>query len=381
MRNQRGVTLIELLIAITVFLLVLAGAMSALSAQGKGFNKGAEEMGLLQNLRYGVDQLDTELRTAGANTPARQPVVVYAGPATVSFNADYVSNLPGDISAVYVDPSAPAGQVSALTAANAIAIPGSTPAFVYPSTDYPTSPAETITFWFTPDAETARTDDYRILRQVNNQPAEPLVRGVLAPTGGGAFFRYWYLNTTVQPNRLDSVPTAWVPLAHTAPQHGQLPDTGTVARIDNLRMVEMRYRVTNGLLGAKEQIRSITAFVPLVNAGVKKLESCGDSPLFGQVVLANPLNLGGVPSVTVTWNASPDEAGGERDVIRYVIWRRTGLGAPWGDPYASIPSGAPPYSFTDADVVVGGTYQYAVAAQDCTPNLSALSLSLLVVVP
>jgi hypothetical protein len=53
--------------------------------------------------------------------------VVYAGRVSFAFNADLVSNLPGDISAIYVDPNAPAGQVTAIPTLNALTIPGSAP--------------------------------------------------------------------------------------------------------------------------------------------------------------------------------------------------------------------------------------------------------------
>ncbi|HLG06355.1 MAG TPA: prepilin-type N-terminal cleavage/methylation domain-containing protein, partial [Gemmatimonadales bacterium] len=135
-QNERGMSLLEIMIAMTVFLIVLAGVMQGIGSQSRGFRRGGDEMGMLQNLRYGVDQLDQELRIAGANVPSRQPIVVYTGPNSIAFNADVVSNLAGDISAVYVDPDAPAGEVSAWTQATATPIPGSSPSFTYPLADY-----------------------------------------------------------------------------------------------------------------------------------------------------------------------------------------------------------------------------------------------------
>lgn len=381
-RDEHGMTLVEMLIAMTVFLIVLAGAMSAIGAQSRGFNKGTEEMGLLQNLRYGVQMMDQEIRLAGANTPDGQAPVLYASIEVFSFNADVVSNLVGDISAVYIDPSAPAGQVSALPPAQAMVIPGSSPAFTWPLADFGASPAETITYRFAPNAETPRNDDFVLLRQVNNQPAEVLVRNVLQPAGGGPFFSYRALNTPSSGvATLVPVPAGWLPLRHTAPIHGQLPDTGAVARIDELRVVEVNYRVTNGRTGPDERTRAIRTSIPLLNAGIKKLVSCGDTPIFGQTVTATAVDVGGVPRVDVAWAGATDEIAGEMDVIRYVIWRR-GLGvADWGDPLASLPSGSAPYLFIDADVAAGQQYQYAVAAQDCTPSLSPRATSNLVTIP
>jgi len=376
-QNERGMSLLEIMIAMTVFLIVLAGVMQGIGSQSRGFRRGGDEMGMLQNLRYGVDQLDQELRIAGANVPSRQPIVVYTGPNSIAINADVVSNLAGDISAVYVDPDAPAGEVSAWTQATATPIPGSSPSFTYPLADYLNSGAETVMFWFTADAETARTDDFLLVRRVNARPQEVLMRNILAPTSGN-FFRYYYLNAPLGVlATLDTVPTAWGSMTHAAPTHGALPDTGTVARIDLVRLVEVRYRVTNGRSGTDERIRSTTAQLAMPNSGVKKLTTCGDVPMFGQVVTAvyDPLLV--PAAIEVTWNASVDEAAGEQDIIRYVLWRRLGGVGTWGDPYTSLAaSGSATYSFIDPEVSSGTSYQYAVSAQDCTPALSPQSLSL-----
>src|SRR5690606_26563061 len=110
---------------------VLGSALGMLRSQSRAMHDGVDESGVLQNLRFGADLLGQEIRTAGSNVLDPQPSVVYASAMSFAFNADYVSNLPGDISAIYIDPDAPSGQVSALTAA--ITIPGSSPGFSYPS--------------------------------------------------------------------------------------------------------------------------------------------------------------------------------------------------------------------------------------------------------
>jgi prepilin-type N-terminal cleavage/methylation domain-containing protein len=376
--NQRGMTLIEIMIAMTVFLIVLAGVVKAIGGQSQGFRKGGEELGILQNLRYGIDQVEQDLRLAGANVANRQPIVVYAGPSAFAFNADIVSNVVGDISAVYIDPSAATGEVSAWSLATATTIPGSSPSFTYPKADYPNSPAETVMVWFQTDTETSRNDDYMLMRRVNTRPAEVLMRNILQPATGN-FFRYYYNNVPAVGNpTLDTVPTAWYPLSHSAGVHGSLPDTGTVARIDLVRATEMRYRVTNGKSGTSERIRSATALLVMPNSGFKKLSTCGDNPLFNNPVTA----VWSAPKITLTWARSVDELSGESDVIRYVIWRRVGTSGPWGDPYKSLASsGVAIYTDDDTQVTSGVQYQYAVAAQDCTPAFSVQSVSNAVTVP
>ena len=182
MKSRSGFTLIEMLIAMVVFMGVLGGALSFLRAQSRGFRKGDEEMSTLLNLSYGADHLHAQLRTTGARTLDRQPPIVYASANSYSFNADYVSNDVSDISAVYVDPDAPAEETVGLRLADQIAIPGSTPAFLYPSQDYlddlgNNTLAETITLFFRPDVETPRADDSR-------RPAPSKLGGGRTPRGG-----------------------------------------------------------------------------------------------------------------------------------------------------------------------------------------------------
>ena len=85
--------------------------------------------------------------------------------------------------------------------------------------------------------------------------------------------------------------------------------------------------------------------------------------------------------VAITWGASSDEAGGERDIERYAVFRRVSSETTFGDPISSIPSAlSGTYSFNDFGVIAGQTYVYGIAAQDCTPLLSSVSSSLAVTV-
>jgi prepilin-type N-terminal cleavage/methylation domain-containing protein len=380
MRNERGMTLIELLIAMTVFLIVLGGVVKAIGSQSQGFRKGSDELGILQNLRYGIDQVEQDLRLAGGNVANRQPIVVYAGANAFAFNADIQSNVAGDISAVYIDVDALAGEVQGWPMAGATVIPGSSPSFTYPLADYVNNAAETVMFWFTADTSTTRADDFVLMRRVNARPEEVLMRNILQPTTGN-FFKYWYNFTpAVGDQTLDSVPTAWYPLSHSAAVHGSLPDTGVLTRVDLVRATELRYRVTNGSTGSAERIRSTNAMLVMPNSGFKKLSTCGDTPIFGKAVTAawDATNS----EIDLSWAISVDELSGEGDVIRYLVWRRAGAVGTWGDPISALAaSGAANYSFQDTQVSSGVSYTYAVSAQDCTPALSTQSVSNTVAVP
>lgn len=384
-RLRRGMTLIELLISMTVFTVVLGVAVRFLLVQSTGFRLASAAVGAEQNMRFAAGIMRQDLMLAGANVPDKQPVIVYAGTSAVAFNVDYATNLTTNVSAVYVDPNAPAGQVSALTFANRITIPGSSPALLYPDTSYTiagsNSDAETIVFFFQLDTETQRTDDYVLRRQVNAGTPETVARGVL-PFPGRPFFRYFRLESVNgTPTSVTLAPDAWLPLSHVRPVHLSPPDTGVAARIDLLRAVEVSYSVTNGLTDNQARTYQISFMVPLPNMGLAKLRSCGDSPILGQALNATLDISSGSPEVRLTWNRATDEAQGERDVARYVLWRRVTGAASWGDPYLSIPAGNANYLYVDADVDAATSYDYALAAQDCTPNLSSRSLSAPVIVP
>ena len=390
MRTRQGFTLIELLIAMVVFLVVLGGALSFLRAQTKMFQRGSDAMGVLQNLSFASDNLDSQIRTSGGNAPDAQPPVVYAGVSAFAFNADYVANDPGDISAVYIDPDASPTEVEALRLSGPITIPTSSPAFVYPSTDYTleggfNSPAETIILYFADNPETTRADDFLLMRQVNTNPAEVLVRNVVRDSTNLPFFRYFkirHASLTAMP-QLVQVPAAEVPMSHAIAVHGNSADL--VSRIDSLRAVLVSFKVTNGEVGSKERTERLSMQIPLPNMGLKTLKICGSQPVFGQNL--NPVfdTTGGVDKVRLTWNRAFDENSGERDVLRYVIWRRKIGPTPpelYGDPLTSVSAGFATYLYQDVQNLESDvTYEYKIAAQDCSPKLSTGVLATVTTTP
>jgi prepilin-type N-terminal cleavage/methylation domain-containing protein len=379
MQDRRGMTLPEMMMALTVFSIAMGGAMAFLASQQKAFQKGSDALNATQNLSFALTTLAQEIRTAGANVPAGQPTVVYAGNNSFSFNTDIVTNVANDPFATYYDPDAPSGQVTSLRLANQITVPGSSPNRTYPLQDYfvlsgsasVPSNAETITFWFELDSESARTDDYRLMRQVNSGGGQLLSRNVLPPADTAArFFSYRYLYTPATGRQtILPVPTAWMPVSFASAN----------GRSDSLRAVTINYRVTNGLSGTAERINAVTFTVGLPNVGLTRLQQCGDSPAYSGTFSAswNATDLG----VALSFPASVDEASGERDVVRYVVWRKVNGAAEWGEPYLSIPTGSATYTYLDQAVDPSTTYVYAVAAQDCTPRLSSQLTSSTVSVP
>jgi prepilin-type N-terminal cleavage/methylation domain-containing protein len=391
MRTRQGFTLIELLVAMVVFVIVLGGALSFLTAQQRMFMKGSDAMGVLQNLTFGADNLHHQIRTAGGNAPDLQPPVVYASPSTFAFNADYASNDPGSFGAVYIDPDAPAGEVEAMRVTAPINVPGSAPNFVYPVVDYTdkgiNSPAETIILYFTSDPETVRTDDFLLMRQVNNNPAEVLIRNVVRDSTNLPFFRYFRLRppgANLLPQLIE-VTSASMPMSHPIGPHGTSLDVGASAQIDSLRTVLVSFKVTNGQTGTGERTERISLNIPLPNMGLRSLKICGSEPILAQGLFATYDGSSGSDKVNLTWNRAFDENSGEKDVIRYVLWRRKLLPGPaeaYADPLTSVAAGFANYLHEDTqDLEAGARYEYRLAAQDCSPKLSATVTSVVDIPP
>jgi prepilin-type N-terminal cleavage/methylation domain-containing protein len=363
-------TLVEMLVALVIFSIVLAAALGALRNQTRGFDRGAEEMAVLQNMRFAADVLQQEVRSSGNNLAPEQPPIVYAGVNAFAFNADLNSNTPGDLDAVFVDPDAPNAEVNGFLLADQATIPQSSPAYAYPLADYIGNTAETIMFYFEPDASTADPNDFRLMRQVNAQPAELLVRNILA-FPGRPFFQYYHETS----GRIDSVPSAWYPMTHPSAIY-----TGSQAvQINQMRAVEVNFSVSNGRTGAAQTTQPMSVTVSLPNMGIDPPPNCGAAPILSVGLTGTSTGWENRERVDLSWPAAFDEAGGARDVVRYVIWRRQGA-APWGPPYSSVAAGHSTYVFTDDNVVVGQTYEYRLAAQDCTPGTSALAGAFVTVV-
>jgi hypothetical protein len=310
--------------------------------------------------------LNEHFRSVGANLTVGQPSVIYADQNTFAFNADYATNVAGDINAIYYEPKAPTNQVQTLLQAQAFTIPNSSPALTYPAGDYiqagVPSPAEAITFWFAPDTETTRADDFVLLRQVNSSVPEVVVRNVL-PDSTFPFFRYMYLNVAASGTQtVDTIPGATLPKTYA---------TDTIVSKDRVRGVIISFSVTNGLADTAQRTRPVSVIASLPNIGMRQLQTCGAAPL----AVSPPVAVNAGPgAIKVTWTASPDETAGERDVMRYAVTRRASFAPAVWQNVASIPAGGV-YTFTDTGLNNTVTYWYAIAAQDCTPAFSASASS------
>src|SRR5215208_5991362 len=124
--RRRAFTLAEMMIAITLMLLVFAVAVPFFRTQARAVENASGRSEARQNVRYAINAIDRDLRVAGVGVVDAQPMLVYASPTAVTFNADLVSRDKDDVSAVYYDADADAASVGVLRRGDAITLPGST---------------------------------------------------------------------------------------------------------------------------------------------------------------------------------------------------------------------------------------------------------------
>lgn len=371
-----GFSLIEMLIAMTVLTVVMAAALGVFSSESEAIREGMDRLEVTQNLRFGANAVEKDLKTTGANVPKVQPNLLYADEDVVAFSADFATNVSDDEDAVYYDPDAPDEEVRALTEDRKITIPNGT--FEYPDRDYEVgsgtnSPAETLIFFFRPDSSTDRDDDWALFRQVNDQEPRVVSRHLLRADGDEPFLEYHKLVTPEDaPERIETVDPGDLPMAHAAPTHGSGADDAT---IDSVRAVRVRMAATNGETGDEEEVRAISRLIRIPNMGVERKRVCGEPPVSVPSFTATPEVDDGASTVLLEWSASVDQEDGEEDVVRYLVWKKKASESDWGPPLLALPVGGATYSYRDSDVVPGELYDYGVAAQDCTPEQSPMATS------
>lgn len=377
MTRRAGFTLIELMIAMVVLSLVMGAAVSMMRSQSTNFRKGGTRMEVVQNMRYAVSTIDRVLRTTGAGVGQNQPMLVYGSNDVVLFNTNFATIIP-DGTALYVNPDLPAGAVTSMLNSSQLTIPGT--AIQYPDSNYfwgagTPSNAETIMFFFRPDSTTtADPNDFLLLQQINSLAPEQVARNIY-PYPGRPFFEFGYdSSTTAGTFVFTQLPTARIPFRHTEAWHGSPGDTAASALADSIRAVRVNFTVTN----ADQQdstSKMVSTIVGIPNNGLVQIRTCGDQPIFTSAVTATANASGSPPTVRLQWNPSVDEASGETDVSQYNVYFRVNSTTQWF-PFLSVAAGQVAYDVTAGQgLVVGQTYEYGVAAQDCSPTESSLSIS------
>lgn len=377
-RSRTGVTLIELLISMVLFVMVFGVAVPFFRFQSRAVSGSAGRQDALQNARFAQNAIDRDIRMAGAGVVSTQPTIVQADKFAVTFNADLTTADSMDPSAMYYDPSVDSNATISMTTLAKIQLPLS--AKYYPDTNYQAgaipSRAETISYWVAPDSAPGRAGQYILYRRVNILPPRIVTRGLMIGANQ-SFFTYFRPDST---GKLDSIRTSSLPLYHVAPVHGSAADSGKLAWVDSIRVVRV---LASGQYNDPDKgtiTRSVQSSTKLINAGMVRAISCGDQPLPAVGATATPSPAVNPTKVVISWNASLDQDNGEKDVERYMVFKRSVADSDWGEPRASISASQPSYTIDDTDLLTG-TWVWAVVAQDCSPQNSTLNTTNSITIP
>jgi len=365
--GRRGVTLIEMMIALILFVAVFGLAVPFFRYQARSVSQSSGRLDALQNARYAQNTIDRDLRIAGIGVVNKQPLIVEAGMYAITFNADLTTSDSADPQSIYYDPTVDSNSTISMDKSAPVQLPLS--AVNYPDSNYYAgsipSRAETISYWVSLDSASGRSDQYILYRRVNAQPAHIVAKGIIIPSGV-AFFTYLRPDST---GVLDSIRTNKLPLFH-VPIHGAANDTGGSAWTDSIRVVKI---LAQGLYHDPVKgdiIRKVASSTKLINAGMIRSTMCGDPPLPPSGATATPWPNSLAPTkVTLAWSASIDQDNGEKDVERYMVFKRLVGDPDWGEPIASLPASPATYSLDDTDLTTGN-WEYAIVAQDCSPSNS-----------
>ncbi len=372
--RRDGVTLIEMMIAIVLFVLVFGLAVPFFRYQARSVSASAGRLDALQNARYAQSAIDRDLRISGIGIVQAQPMIVQADGFAVTFNADLATKDINDPMSIYYDVDMDSSGTDAMNNVNKVTLPNSS--VQYPDSNYMngsvSSPAETIQYWLTKDSTATRTDQYILFRRVNNLPARLVAKGIVVPPGTN-FFQYMKPNAA---GGLDSVKAAQLPLFHSAPIHGSPADTGSSALTDSIRVVRM---TVTGLYNDPDKgaiMKTVVSSTKLLNAGMSRSSVCGDLPI--AVTTATAVRTLGpgphVVKVTIAWTKSLDQDAGEKDVGRYMVFKKLTASSDWGSPIADLAASQDTYTLDDTSLgPLGSSWVYGVIAQDCSPSNSSVT--------
>ncbi len=375
-RRRAGFTLVEMMMAILLTMLVFGITVPFFRVQTNAVDVGAGRLDALQNARYAQNAIDRELRLAGGVTG--QPVIVQAAPYSVTFNVDLVSRLLNDPNSTYYNPTADSLSTESWEPSRKKALPTASkqyPLQFYNDPNSNQSAAETISYYVLLDASSGRTDLYTLYRRVNDRDSTVVTRNIWIPASAGYFFRYYRADAS---GAIQMIPMANLPL------YWDSPTTVIVApdslRPSDIRIVEMRISgLYRDVKKATDVTRTIMYKTRLYNAGMLKENTCGTPPLGASNVVATQVwNTLVTPNVltniTVTWDKSAEETGGEADVASYIIQRRPASGTDWEVLGNLLARNYASYSFDDF-TFKSGAWVYGVIATDCTPANSTVTSS------
>ncbi len=349
--TRRGFTLIEMVVAMALTMVVFAITLPFVRVQSRALSSGSGRLDADQVARYAVRVIDRDLRMA-VNDPG-QPLLVYAGPMAISFNANLVARDTLDPGAVSVESGAPTTLSEAWRVADAAALPLTST--TYPTTNYTDadgglSKIETISYFLRRDTVTTRNDVYALYRRVNARDSSLIVRG-LQVTTDSAFFSYF----TVVADTFVRVSSA------------SLPMYWTTSGVSNIRAVGIK--ATGYFYNAvdrRDVLRNASSRTLLSNVVTSSAAGCGAAPGSPSSVVRNKQTGSAGFNVRITWNASADDGAGASDVTHYVVNIRPDVSPVVWTPIAVVPArAASSYQYEHYFPSLIGSVKYGVHAVDC----------------
>ena len=232
--------------------------------------------------------LERELRVAGVGVVDQQPLLVMAGHARLTFNADLVALDTGDIGSVYINPDADSASVDVLR--HGAAHHAARHDVVLSETTYMASPgvpsnAETISYWLSRGFQSSCTNEYILWRRVNARPPRMVARGIVY-NPAIRIFRYFKSglarDADARSLRRD------LPIVHTATIHGTQADTGNSAMTDSVQQVRVQFTsIFHDPKSTTPRTRQLQATIKLMNAGLIHHATCGQPPIAPTAVTAS----------------------------------------------------------------------------------------------
>jgi prepilin-type N-terminal cleavage/methylation domain-containing protein len=402
-RSRAGFTLAEMIISIT--LLAIIGAVAVpfylRSLRSVANTSGQQDAG--QSVAFALNFINHDLRLAGQGTVAGQPAIVQMSDSAVTFNANLVTkDTSAATSGAYYDPNVPDSLGLAMLSTKQVTLPRS-------STNYPDSTwwatlpvgtvpgvlgdAETISFWLAADTTTGHlANTYVLWRRVNTATAAIVARNIVFRAGiDPAPFQY-YVSDQNHVNALDQVKTVVLsgsPTAYPFPlvwTHGTSTDT-LLRNIMAVR-VALTAEYVNPIT-QKASYHSINELIPLENGGMPAYAACPGppaAPTISSTYVATANGTAASDSIEVVWNASTDETGGYGNVREYLVYRKLDTATTWGTAlYEQTAIGQTKDTIIDYPPVLTATptlwYVYGVVAENCTPQLSAVTPTTTKLVP
>lgn len=349
-REPLGFTVVEIIVAMALTLAVFAITLPFVRAQTNALGTSAGRLDADQIARYAQRAIDRDLRLAAADPG--QPLLVWAGPMAIAFNANLVASDTLDPGAAEVVDGAPTTLAESWRLSAASALPLTTT--TYPTRDHldaagAISRNETVQYFLRADTISGRNDIYVLYRRVNARDSVQVVRNLHVPADS-AFFSY-------------SRPVAG---ALTRIAASRLPLGWDSTVVDSVRAVGIRaagyYRDrTTG----RETIRTVQWTTVIPNAKDRVAGGCGAAPAAPTSVTVSKQSSSTGYYIRVTWWSSTDDTGGESDVSHYLIRTRAEGDSTWesvgGIPARRVTS----YRFDHHFPLRLGAVKYGVVAVDC----------------